>query len=53
MTETRFTIKTHTSVEDCMHNTLTLGAEKLTTVDVQCDAEKTKSAEVLGQEYAH
>jgi len=26
-----------------MHNTLTLGAEKLTTVDVQSDAEKTES----------
>lgn len=32
-----------------MHNTLTLGAEKLTIVDVQSDG----SAEVVGQEYAH
>jgi hypothetical protein len=38
--ETHFTIKTHTSDENCMHNTLTLGAENLTTVDVQSDAEK-------------
>jgi len=32
-----------------MHNTLTLGAEKLTIVDVQTD----ESDEVVGQEYAH
>jgi len=51
--ETRFTIKTHTSDEDCMHNTLTLGAENLTTVDVQWCWENLKSTEVAGQEYAH
>jgi hypothetical protein len=42
-TETHFKIKTHTSDEDCMHKTLTLGAEKLTIIDVQSNAEKTQS----------
>jgi hypothetical protein len=42
-TQKLFAIKTHTSDEDCMHKTLTLGAKKVTIVDVQSDAEKTRS----------